>query len=78
MLLIRKHHNADAAPRANDAPCDVVPALTYPGPPAEQATPTPEEAAWDLYSAGHSQRSIARDLNIDRRKVKQIVDRDAP
>ena len=25
------------------------------------------------YAAGHSQRAIARELNIDRRKVKQIL-----
>jgi hypothetical protein len=31
----------------------------------------------DLYNAGHSQRSTARDLNIGRRKVKQIIDCEA-
>jgi hypothetical protein len=29
----------------------------------------------DLYTAGHSQRPIVRDLNIGRRKVKAIIDR---
>jgi hypothetical protein len=29
------------------------------------------------YGAGHSQRAIARELNIDRRKVKQIIERAA-
>jgi hypothetical protein len=29
-----------------------------------------------LRDAGGSQRSIARELNIDRRKVKQIIDHD--
>jgi hypothetical protein len=27
--------------------------------------------------AGHSQRAVARELNIDRRKVKQIIERAA-
>jgi DNA-binding transcriptional regulator LsrR (DeoR family) len=31
--------------------------------------------AW--HSAGHSQRAIARDLGIDRRKIKRIVDHPA-
>ena len=29
------------------------------------------------YEAGHSQRAIARELNIDRRKVKRILDQAA-
>jgi DNA-binding transcriptional regulator LsrR (DeoR family) len=29
------------------------------------------------HEAGHSQRAIARQLNIDRRKVKRILDRAA-
>jgi len=31
--------------------------------------------AW--HSAGHSQRAISRELNIDRRKVKRILDQTA-
>lgn len=31
----------------------------------------------DPHAAGHSQRSIARDVNIGRRKVKQIIDKTA-
>jgi hypothetical protein len=31
----------------------------------------------DLHAVGRSQRSIAGDLNIDRRKIKQIIDREA-
>jgi hypothetical protein len=39
-----------------------------------QLAPTLEEAVRDLHAAGRSQRSIARDLNLGRRKVKQIID----
>ena len=31
--------------------------------------------AW--HNAGHSQRAIARELNLDRRKVKRIIDQAA-
>jgi hypothetical protein len=36
--------------------------------------PTVEQTVRDWHSAGHSQRSIARQLGIDRRKVKRIID----
>jgi DNA-binding transcriptional regulator LsrR (DeoR family) len=39
-----------------------------------QLVPTMEETVRDLHAAGHRQRSIARDLNLGRRKVKQILD----
>jgi DNA-binding transcriptional regulator LsrR (DeoR family) len=39
-------------------------------PPLEQAV-----RAW--HSAGHSQGAIARELNIDRRKIKRIIDQAA-
>jgi hypothetical protein len=35
-----------------------------------------EQAVPARHSAGHSQRAIARELSVDRRKVKQIIDRD--
>jgi hypothetical protein len=42
--------------------------------PSEPATaPTLEQTVRELDQAGHSQRAIARDLSIDRRKVKNII-----
>jgi len=35
--------------------------------------PTPDQTVRARYQAGHSQRAIARELNIDRRKVKRIL-----
>jgi hypothetical protein len=35
--------------------------------------PTRERSVLDRHDAGHSQRAIARDLSIDRRKVKRII-----
>jgi DNA-binding transcriptional regulator LsrR (DeoR family) len=39
--------------------------------------PTLEQTVHAHYEAGHSQRAIARELNIDRRKVKRILDQAA-
>jgi Protein of unknown function (DUF2637) len=77
MLLIRKHRQADNESAADDEPSDITPALAQPEPPMAQSAPVLEATVRDLHTAGHSQRSIARDLNIDRRKVKQIIDGEA-
>ena len=66
-----------AAGQAADAANDVAPCLAQPAPPVVQLAPTLDQAVRDLHAAGHSQRSIARDLNLGRRKVKQIIDREA-
>ena len=39
--------------------------------------PTLEQTVGVRYEAGRSQRAIARELNIDRRKVKRILDQAA-
>jgi Protein of unknown function (DUF2637) len=41
------------------------------------AAPTMEQTVRARYDAGHSQRAIARELNVDRRKVKRIIDQAA-
>ena len=41
------------------------------------SSPTLEQTVHAHYEAGHSQRAIARELNIDRRKVKRILDQAA-
>jgi hypothetical protein len=43
-------------------------------PPAPNEAPTVEQTVRAWYNAGHSQRAIARELNLDRRKVKRIID----
>jgi hypothetical protein len=73
MLLIRKHHQVDAESEPDDTTSDVVPNLARVEPSVAQPMPTLEQTVRELHTAGHSQRSIARDLNIDRRKVKQII-----
>jgi hypothetical protein len=73
MLLIRKHHQAEAG-LVTGVAGDVAPGLAQPGPPVAQVVPTVEEVVRALHQAGHSQRSIARDLSLGRRKVKQFID----
>jgi Protein of unknown function (DUF2637) len=46
-------------------------------PPALTGAPALEHTVRALHQAGHSQRAIARELNLDRRKVKQLIDRAA-
>jgi DNA-binding transcriptional regulator LsrR (DeoR family) len=36
--------------------------------------PSMEQTVRAWYDAGHSQRAIARELNLDRRKVRRIID----
>jgi hypothetical protein len=43
-------------------------------PPALPHAPSVEETVRAWHEAGHSQRAIARELNLDRRKVKRIID----
>ena len=74
MVLIRTGRStraggAGAEPRYQPAP-----------PPAQEAplelsaAPGLEQTVRAQYEAGHSQRAIARELDIDRRKVKRILD----
>jgi hypothetical protein len=70
MLLIRKHRQATAG----DTMSHIAPSLAHPAPPVVQPAPTLEETVRGLHASGHSQRSIARDLSLGRRKVKQIID----
>ncbi len=74
MMLIRTGRSTRAGgagtePRYQPAP-----------PPAQEAplelssAPSLEQTVRARYEAGHSQRAIARELDIDRRKVKRILD----
>jgi Protein of unknown function (DUF2637) len=45
--------------------------------PALAEAPSLERTVRAWHNAGHSQRAIARELNIDRRKIKRIVDQAA-
>jgi hypothetical protein len=50
---------------------DCVPGADVPA--AVPQAPDLEQIIRDWYGAGHSQRAIARELNIDRRKVSRAI-----
>jgi Protein of unknown function (DUF2637)/Helix-turn-helix domain len=54
-----------------------VPLVGHDAPLAAPKAPSVERTVMAWYEAGHSQRAIARQLNLDRRKVKRIIDRAA-
>lgn len=49
----------------------------YAAPPALTEAPGLEQTVRAWHKAGHSQRAIARELNIDRRKVNRIINQAA-
>jgi len=53
------------------------PAADHDAPPALAAAPSLEQTVRAWHNAGHSQRAIARELSIDRRKIKRIIDQAA-
>ena len=76
MMLIR----AGRGPQASDAKAgsryQAAPPLAHDEPLKPEAAPL-EETVRARHDAGHSQRAIARELNIDRRKIKRILDQAA-
>jgi len=50
-------------------------AAAHGAPPGPASTPPVEQTVRAWHHAGRSQRAIARDLGIDRRKIKRIIDR---
>jgi hypothetical protein len=72
MLLIKPHQRT-----SEDSSNQFVPPMGYTEPSVAPTVPTLEQTVRGWHAEGRSQRSIARDLDIDRRKVKQIIDRQA-
>ncbi len=77
MMLIRtgrwtRAGGAGPAPRYQP-----VPPLVQEAPLELPVAPTLEQTVRARHDAGRSQRAIARELNIDRRKVKRILDQAA-
>lgn len=74
MTLIRTEHRHETKP-APAIPTSPQPQITgQDAPPALTTLPSLEQTVRAWYQAGHSQRAIARELNIDRRKIKRILD----
>jgi Protein of unknown function (DUF2637) len=77
MMLIRTGHRDGAELSADAARHHPAPAPDHDLPVAPPPVPSLEQTVRAWHKAGHSQRAIARELNIDRRKVKQIIERAA-
>jgi hypothetical protein len=74
MTLIRAEHDT-GKPQASDAATShAAPVAEHDAPPVLVQAPTVEQTVRTWHDAGRSQRAIARELNIDRRKVKQIIE----
>jgi hypothetical protein len=76
MLVIRPTREA-AEPAVHVAQSTNAPVVAPDAPPAPVDAPSLEQAVRERYNAGASQRAISRDLNIDRRRVKRIVEQSA-
>ena len=77
MMLIRTRRGTQPD-LAEDAPqYPAAPPVVQEAPPELTFTSTLEQIVRARHEAGQSQRAIARELNIDRRKVKRIIDQAA-
>jgi len=77
MMLIRTGRGTRPGEAEPELWHQVVPPLVQDAPPELTAAPTLEQTVRARHGSGHSRRAIARELNIDRRKVKRILDRAA-
>jgi Protein of unknown function (DUF2637) len=75
MTLIRTGTQATGTASHPVAVNPAVPAMEHDAPPVPADVPAVAQTVQAWYNAGRSQRAIARELNIDRRKVKRIIDR---
>jgi Protein of unknown function (DUF2637) len=77
MALIRTDRQASTQPLAVTHVQQPAPSIGIDALSALPAAPSLEQTIRVWHSAGHSQRAIARELNIDRRRVKRVLDRSA-
>jgi hypothetical protein len=77
MTLIRSETGAPIVPTPSTDTSYQAPIVNHDAPLALATAPSLEHTVRAWYAAGRSQRAIARELNIDRRKVKRIVDQAA-
>ena len=77
MMLIRTGRDTWSGETGYEPPYQAVPPPAREAPPERRAAPTLEQTVRMRHEAGHRQRATARELNIDRRKVKRVLDRAA-
>ena len=73
MTLIRTGHRASAAPFSSTSTNQPMSVVEQDASRVWTQAPSLEQTVRAWHIAGHSQRAIARELNIDRRKVRRIV-----
>jgi hypothetical protein len=74
MTLIRAAHGAAEKQESEAGESRTEPPVEQDVPPAPPEPRTLEQRVRAQHDAGTSQRAIARELNLDRRKVKQIIE----
>ena len=74
MMLIRTGHGKRADDAELEPQYQAAPPLAQDAPLELLAASTLERTVRAWYEADHSQRAIARELSIDRRKIKRILD----
>jgi hypothetical protein len=74
MMLVRRGHPAGSVPSRSTSLISPVSITERDALPTLTEAPGLEQAVRAWHDAGHSQRAISRELNIDRRKVKRIID----
>jgi hypothetical protein len=77
MTLIRTEAGASTSPVSAAHMHHPLPITDDETPPALTGAPSVEQTVRAWHNAGHSQRAIARELNLDRRKVKRIINQGA-
>jgi hypothetical protein len=77
MTLIRTEPEVSATPASWAHMSRPLSGVDRDAPPALPEAPSLEQTVRAWHNAGHSQRAIARELNIDRRKIKRIIDQAA-
>ena len=77
MMLIRTHQQTAPIGSHSAASNHLETPTNHAEPPVEPAASSLDHTIRNWHAEGRSQRSIARDLQIDRRKVKQVIDGDA-
>jgi Protein of unknown function (DUF2637) len=77
MMLIRASHDTSEKQDLGMPGTPTTPTVEHGAPLAPVRGPALEQTVLDWHTAGRSQRAIARELSIDRRKVKQIIERAA-
>ena len=77
MMLIRAGRGTRPGKAEPEPRHQVVPPLVQEAPPELTVAPTLEQTVRARHEAGQSQRAIAREFNVDRRKVKRILDQTA-